>query len=162
MCKFPNQFNTIVLSYKCKLFFQRVLLSLSSLNSILFPLCFEKVVSISSSQLNKAPAVIITFRYEEAEPLCGLPPSLSFWITGKGRSATTTCWLQNHRCLFFFPLKINYLLGTTLFSHMSCYQFLLLLLLFFLVLTFVSSPLPPTQSINFNEISCSANFFMAT
>lgn len=158
MCKFPNQFNTTVLSYKCKLFFQRVLLSLSSLNSILFPLCFEKVVSISSSQHNKAPAVIITFRYEAAEPLCGLPPSLSFWITGKGR-ATSTRWLQNHRCLFFFPLKINYLLETTSFSLMSCYQFLLL---FFLVLTFVSSPLPPTQSINFNEISCSANFFMAT
>lgn len=102
VCKFPNQFNTIVLSYTCKLFFQRVLLSLSSLNSILFPLRFEKLVSISSSQLNKAPAVITTFRCEEAEPLCGLTPPLSFWITGEGR-ATSTCRLQNHRCLFFFP-----------------------------------------------------------
>ena len=161
--KFPNQFNTIILPHKCKLFFQWVFLPLSSLNSIPVPLMFREGCQHLFITTKQRTSCHYAIQIARSRTFCSLPPSLLFRITGKGR-ATSTCWLQNHRC---FPpppppSKANHLLGTTSFSHMSCYQFLLLLL-FFLVLIFVSSPLPPIQSINFNdEISCSAKFVMDT
>ena len=119
MWKFPNQFNTIILPHKCKLFFQRVFLPLSSLNSIPVPFMFREGCQHLFITTKQRTSCHYAIQIARSRTFCSLPPSLLFRIPGKGR-ATSTCWLQNHRC---FPLprppppKVNHLLGTTFFSY---------------------------------------------
>lgn len=118
--KFPNQFNTIILPHKCKLFFQQVFLSLSSFNSIPAPLMFREGCQHFFITTQQRTSCHYAIQIARNRTFCSFPPSLLFWITGKGK-ATSTRQLQNHRCFPTpTPLKINHLLGTTSFSHMSC------------------------------------------